>query len=429
MSPLHDRPATERTAQRVRRPGLVRVAEQAVRIGNRVKARFHLRLAVELHPADAAAWQVLADVVDSAAERTECLTRAVALDPSLTSARAALADELTARRDFAAALRIDPTHLPALLGAAAAATTPAEVIGLYGRVLAIDPDHPVARERMLALIRPSAGHHCPFCHTPTAPEGERCQRCRAVLTVADPHAFHGPTRCDVEVVAAAAARLEQGADPSAARPLHLALAHLNLGNTATGVRRLKEVAARSDVPPATRERVSRLLDHLHGAKSTVRMTRPAPTSPFAPLVLVADDSPTVRAIAASALEAGGYRTVCVCDGTEVDSAIRLEGVPALAVLAVNMPCMGGYAVSKGLKQNPLTKDVPVLFLTTNDGLMGKLRTQWSGGADHLTKPLKPSALMVAVTKRVPLTTPRSPDDTTRVAVDSPTERIQVRPRG
>jgi CheY-like chemotaxis protein len=315
---------------------------RAVREGNRVKARFLIRQAVTADPSNAAAWRRLADLVDSPAERADCLRHARTLDP---------ADEDTA-------------------------TPP----------------------------RPMAAHRCPICRTGWERDERVCPACRSLLALDDPAAFDGPTRCDAQAVTSHLSRLRQAAEADAdpAKLSALGLAYLNAGQTSLGMQALTAAALRPETDPRTRERMYRLIERHASGKSTVRMKRrePAPVQPR-PLVVVADDSPTMRAVVSAALDAAGYRTVCVCDGSEVDAAIQLEGVPAAVVLDVEMPCVGGFAACKQLRRRPDTRDVPVVFLTGNAGLVSKVRGKTAGGTEYLTKPFVPAALVAVIAKLAP----------------------------
>ena len=81
-----------------------------------------------------------------------------------------------------------------------------------------------------------------------------------------------------------------------------------------------------------------------------------------PTVLVADDDEDVRDLVAFRLERSGYRVITAGDGAEALRAIR-ERTPALAVLDVMMPRMTGYEVTRALRGDEATRDIPVILLT------------------------------------------------------------------
>jgi len=110
-----------------------------------------------------------------------------------------------------------------------------------------------------------------------------------------------------------------------------------------------------------------------------------------PLILVVDDSPTVRKLVAGTLTTAGYRVVEAESGYAAADLIRTQGVPALFLLDVNMPGMDGFTLCKSLRSSPETAKVPVVFLTGKDGFISKLRSQWAGASDYLTKAVRPAA--------------------------------------
>ena len=64
-------------------------------------------------------------------------------------------------------------------------------------------------------------------------------------------------------------------------------------------------------------------------------------------------------------------------------------VPDLILLDVMMPGMDGYAVFDALRADPLTHDIPVIFVTALDGIEAEERGLELGAVDYITKPLRP----------------------------------------
>ncbi len=79
-------------------------------------------------------------------------------------------------------------------------------------------------------------------------------------------------------------------------------------------------------------------------------------------ILVVDDEPGVRMILSLKLEDRGYEVLTAEDGAE---AVRLAGekMPDLILLDLNMPGMDGSEAAMELKDNEVTKKIPVIFLT------------------------------------------------------------------
>jgi diguanylate cyclase (GGDEF)-like protein len=104
------------------------------------------------------------------------------------------------------------------------------------------------------------------------------------------------------------------------------------------------------------------------------------------VVLVADDSATVRLLVAAELEAAGHVVLEAEDGEQALAVARSTD-PAVDVvlLDVEMPELDGFAVIAALKADAATADLPVVFLTSREGsddVLGALR---AGAHDYLRK--------------------------------------------
>ena len=116
-----------------------------------------------------------------------------------------------------------------------------------------------------------------------------------------------------------------------------------------------------------------------------------------PLVLVVDDSPTVRKLVSLTLERRGYRVITAFDGV---AAIKELGThrPDLILLDINMPRLDGYRLCKLIKKHEATQSIPVVMLSGKDGMFDKLRGRLVGCSDYITKPFEADALTHKVAK-------------------------------
>ena len=119
-----------------------------------------------------------------------------------------------------------------------------------------------------------------------------------------------------------------------------------------------------------------------------------PSSPRA-VVLVADDSPTVRALVRFALEDAGHQVLEAGDGAQA-LAVLADAAVDVVLLDVEMPVMDGYQTVAALKADPHTADVPVVFLTARTGSDDVVRGLRLGGHDYLRKPPDPAELLARV---------------------------------
>lgn len=111
-------------------------------------------------------------------------------------------------------------------------------------------------------------------------------------------------------------------------------------------------------------------------------------------IKIIDDSETSIDLLLDALD-GDYDVSVALNGENGLEDIR-EEVPDLILLDIMMPGIDGYEVCRRLLENPLTRDVPVIFLTANDDLQSKTRGFRLGAVDYITKPFD----MVEVQARV-----------------------------
>lgn len=122
-----------------------------------------------------------------------------------------------------------------------------------------------------------------------------------------------------------------------------------------------------------------------------------PTADGRPLVMVVDDSPTVRKLVSLTLERRGYRVISAFDGV---AAIKELGScrPDLILLDINMPRLDGYRLCKLIKKHEATQSIPVVMLSGKDGMFDKLRGRLVGCSDYITKPFEADALTHKVAK-------------------------------
>lgn len=121
------------------------------------------------------------------------------------------------------------------------------------------------------------------------------------------------------------------------------------------------------------------------------MTRRRSTSP----VLVADDDPTVLWLFTAALAQAGFATR---EASDADSALAVAGTESLAavVLDVHMPGGSGIEVIRKLRERSGTATLPVILVTGDQDLEGRLEGLRAGANDHVTKPVDPAELVARV---------------------------------
>ncbi len=113
------------------------------------------------------------------------------------------------------------------------------------------------------------------------------------------------------------------------------------------------------------------------------------------VILVVDDSPHNRMVAAGHLEAAGYEVVAVATGEDALTQLAARPV-ALVVLDVLMPGIGGFETCRRIRATRELADTPVLFLTALGDRDTTTPALEAGGDDLLGKPFVRAELLLRV---------------------------------
>jgi twitching motility two-component system response regulator PilG len=117
-------------------------------------------------------------------------------------------------------------------------------------------------------------------------------------------------------------------------------------------------------------------------------------------ILVIDDSNTIRRSAEIFLKQGGHEVALAEDG--FDALAKLGDFhPDLVFCDILMPRLDGYQTCAIIKRNPEFSGVPVIMLSSKDGLFDKARGRMVGSQDYLTKPFTKDQLLQAVLQHRP----------------------------
>ena len=110
-----------------------------------------------------------------------------------------------------------------------------------------------------------------------------------------------------------------------------------------------------------------------------------------PLVLVADDDEIILGLISYRLEHSGYRVITALDGQEA-LRLALDECPALAVIDVMMPKIDGYQLTRCLRGNEETRELPIILLTARAQEADADRGFEAGADEYLAKPFSPEEL-------------------------------------
>ncbi|MCF8154689.1 MAG: response regulator [Rhodoferax sp.] len=112
-------------------------------------------------------------------------------------------------------------------------------------------------------------------------------------------------------------------------------------------------------------------------------------------VLVIDDSNTIRRSAEIFLKQGGHDVMLAEDGFDALAKVN-DYQPQLIFCDILMPRLDGYQTCAIIKRNVKYSSVPVVMLSSKDGVFDKARGRMVGAQDYLTKPFTKDQLLQAV---------------------------------
>ncbi|MFM6987062.1 MAG: PleD family two-component system response regulator, partial [Arenimonas sp.] len=110
------------------------------------------------------------------------------------------------------------------------------------------------------------------------------------------------------------------------------------------------------------------------------------------LVMVVDDSITMRKVTSRILERNNYEVLTARDGVEAIEKMA-EQVPDLVLLDIEMPRMDGYEVAQNMKADARLQHVPIMMITSRTGEKHRQRAFDLGVERYLGKPYQEFELM------------------------------------
>ncbi len=114
-------------------------------------------------------------------------------------------------------------------------------------------------------------------------------------------------------------------------------------------------------------------------------------------VMIIDDSNTVRKSAEIFLKSSGCEVFLAEDGFEAMSKI-VDNEPNIIFIDIVMPRLDGYQACMLIKKNPIYQSIPVIMLSSKDGIFDKAKGRIAGSDDYLTKPFTAEGLLSIIRK-------------------------------
>ena len=114
-------------------------------------------------------------------------------------------------------------------------------------------------------------------------------------------------------------------------------------------------------------------------------------------ILIADDEVYMLRLLEMTFKKGGYAVLSCRDGQEA-LAQAVSALPQLIVLDVMMPGLDGLGALRQLKENPATRDIPVVVLSAKGHALTRVEAEAAGAVLFLAKPFSPNQLIGEVQK-------------------------------
>lgn len=253
---------------------------------------------------------------------------------------------------------------------------------------------------------------CPFCWCPLETKEVQCGYCKAHLMI-HPQFFAAPRDARGDILEKAVERYMRviGREKNINAYYYLSIAHLNLEHWEETLNLFHKTVRMEPEKKVFLDQLRRLLNYMALETSTegFEKTLPEPPggqgaeteqagrAPEKKKILVVEDSPTTRKVISITLGQRGYDIMEARDGLEALSRLSEER-PDLILLDIILPKMDGYKILSIIKDNALFKDIPVIMLTSKDGMINKWKGRRAGADAYLTKPFKPEILVETIEK-------------------------------
>jgi len=153
-----------------------------------------------------------------------------------------------------------------------------------------------------------------------------------------------------------------------------------------------------DLAPLVRRAAALRVAPESASEEVVRHVPVVPEVPFAaderrkPLVMVVDDSITMRKVTTRVLERNELEVITAKDGLDAVEKLQ-DKVPDVMLLDIEMPRMDGYELATYMKNDPRLKLVPIIMITSRTGEKHRQRALEIGVERYLGKPYQEADLL------------------------------------
>ena len=252
---------------------------------------------------------------------------------------------------------------------------------------------------------------CPFCWYPLGKDTVKCPNCKSHLFISALF-FELKHIGDESILKEAIERYTRvtGREKNSQAHYWLGIAYLNLEKNEEALNHLDLSVKFAPDDQFYSDQLNVLLKHLASTRSFLSRELPRKNNnahrTVIPMrgklkrkILVVEDSSTTRKVIAVTLSQRGYEIIEAEDGLEALSKLN-EARPDLILLDIILPKMDGYKILSIIKENPEFGEIPVIMLTSKNGILNKVKGKVAGSAAYLTKPFDPSQLVETIERHI-----------------------------
>ncbi len=252
---------------------------------------------------------------------------------------------------------------------------------------------------------------CPFCWVPLEAADVECPICRCHLLI-HPGFFDSDRLCSEKVTDNASERYNRVTAKEKNPQAHfwLGMLYLNIGNYDSALNQLDMASKLASQDHFYSLQLNILLKQmassgsiLSGQKRTTQNDADAnalgSNEVIRKKVLVVEDSSTIRKVISITLRQKGFEIIEAGDGLEALSRLN-DTKPDLILLDIILPKMDGYKILAIIRENTEFRDIPVIMLTSKDGIFNKMKGRVAGSSAYLTKPFDPAQLVETIERYI-----------------------------
>lgn len=119
-------------------------------------------------------------------------------------------------------------------------------------------------------------------------------------------------------------------------------------------------------------------------------------------LLIVDDDTASLQLLGRLLDQNGYQVTKVMTGADALDVIMGPSPPTLVLLDVLLPDLDGYAVCQQMKATATTRDIPVIFISSLNAPVDKVKAFDAGAADYIPKPFQPPEVLARINNQISL---------------------------